>query len=122
MEAVLFKRFSFLPKGLLLAENIKGSSAEINVKELSSLVKTPKNCDILQGRDTRFRTTCFPNPSLPCVHYGFCFCFLIKTKGSKDNVEKPKMQYFYIVLVSCYLQEEKIQITKIFTTCVKKWK
>ena len=30
------------------------------------------------------------------------------------------MQFFHIVLVSCYLQEKDIQITKIFTTCVKK--
>ena len=35
MEAVLVKHFSFLPKGPLLAENIKGSSVEINVNELS---------------------------------------------------------------------------------------
>ena len=32
------------------------------------------------------------------------------------------MQFFYIVLGSCYLQEEKLQIIKIFTTCVKKLK
>ena len=32
------------------------------------------------------------------------------------------MQFFYIVLGSCYLQEEKLQIIKIFTTCVKKMK
>jgi len=33
VEAVLVKHFSFLPKGPLLAENIKGSSVEINVNE-----------------------------------------------------------------------------------------
>ena len=32
------------------------------------------------------------------------------------------MHFFYIVLGSCYLQEEKLQIIKIFTTCVKKFK
>ena len=47
-------------------------------------------------------------------------CFLIKTNGSKNNVEKPKI--LFIVLGSCYLQEEKLQIIKIFTTCVKKFK
>jgi len=31
-------------------------------------------------------------------------------------------QFFYVVLGSCYLQEEKLQIIKIFTTCVKKIK
>ena len=49
-------------------------------------------------------------------------CFLIKTNGSKNNVEKPKMQFFYIVLGSCYLQEEKLQIIILFTNCVKKIK
>ena len=49
-------------------------------------------------------------------------CFLIKTNGSKNNVEKPKLQCLYIVSGSCYLQEEKLQIIKIFTTFVKKLK
>ena len=37
-----------------------------------------------------------------------------------NNVEKLKMQFFYVVLGSCYLQEEKLQIIMIFPTCVKK--
>ena len=49
-------------------------------------------------------------------------CFLIKTNGSKNNVEKPKMQYLYIVSGSCYLQEEKLQLNKIFTPYIKKIK
>ena len=32
------------------------------------------------------------------------------------------MQFFYIVLGPCYLQEEKLQIIIIFTNCVKKIK
>ena len=31
-------------------------------------------------------------------------------------------QFCYVALGSCYLQEEKLQIIKIFTTCVKKLK
>ena len=31
------------------------------------------------------------------------------------------MQFFYVVFGSCYLQEEKLQIMKIFTTCDKKF-
>ena len=54
----------------------------------------------------------------PCVYYRFRFCFLIQTNGSKDNVERHKMQFVYVLLGSCYLQEEKLQIIKIFTTCV----
>ena len=29
------------------------------------------------------------------------------------------MQFVYVLLGSCYLQEEKLQIIKTFTTCVK---
>ena len=35
MEAVLFKRFPSCQKGPLPAENIEGSSVEINVNEIS---------------------------------------------------------------------------------------
>ena len=83
-------------------------------------MKSPKNFDILQGRDTGFRTNCLANSYLPCVHYPFCFCFLIKTNGDKNNVEKSKMQFFKDVLGSGYLQEEKLKIIMIFSTCVKK--
>ena len=44
---------------------------------------------------------------------------MIKANGSKNHVEKPKMQFVYILLGSCYLREEKLQMIKIFTTCVK---
>ena len=37
-------------------------------------------------------------------------------------MQKNPKSIFKIVLGSCYLQEDKLQIIKIFTTCVKKLK
>ena len=47
-----FRASASCQKGPLLAENIKGSSVEINVNELSLPSEITKKFGILQGRDT----------------------------------------------------------------------